>query len=537
MLQALTDRDQNWVEQTLAGMTLEERVGHLLCPEDQSYSLSEWERLMREVPLGSVFFARNTPQHLRECLDVIQHNTRVPVLVASDLEHGAGIMIEGCTDFPFAMAAGAANDPGLMRSMGRATAKEGRHHGIHWTFSPVIDLNLNFQNPVTNVRSLGDDATRVSALAQAWIEGMQETGQLAATAKHFPGDGVDDRSTHLCTSVNSLPLTQWRQTYGKVWQTVIEAGVMSVMCGHIALPDYEGMSAQPGAAMPATLNPRLQVDLLRNELGFNGVIVSDAAPMTGMTSRVRSDEQAIRNILTGSDVFLFADPRKDFKRLLDAVNSGSISTQRLDQSVRRVLALKARLGLQHDVFGPAPTETEVQTYRRNAYTMAEKSITLARANAMTPVRLAPGAKVLTATIMQRQSREELAHELGTVDDELRRRGFQVNHLLHPSHSELIERAGHYDCVFVNIVHTPHALMGTMRLTGEMAMAFWRSFWVDHPNVVFTSFGSPYHLYEFPHLPNMILAFGPSEFSQKAAVAVWLGEKEATGTCPVRLPSV
>lgn len=535
MIKPLSTQDQHWVETTLATMTLEERIGHLLCPEDQNYSLSDWERILREVPLGSCFFARNSPQRLHECLQLIQHHSRIPVLVSSDLEHGAGVMIEGCTDFPFAMAGGAANDARLMRVMGQATAKEGRQHGIHWTFSPVVDLNRNFQNPVTNVRSLGDDEHKVRALAQAWISGIQETGQLAATAKHFPGDGMDDRDQHLCTSVNSLPMDIWHQTYGAIWRGVIETGVMSIMCGHIALPAYQGLSDTPSTALPATLNSSLQVNLLRGELGFEGVIVSDAAPMTGMTSRVKSDDQVVQNILSGSDVFLFADPIRDFRRLLTAVNDGRLSRARLDQSVRRVLEMKARLGLQHDCFGPAPSNAELETYRAAAREMAEKSITLVRPNSMTPLHLPPGAKVLTATVMQRQAREELAHELTTVDDELRKRGLQVDHIACPSHAELIERAGQYDCVFVNIVHTPHALMGTMRLTGEMAMTFWRAFWVDHPNVVFTSFGSPYHLYEFPHLPNMILAYGPSEFSQQAAVAVWLGEQQPQGVCPVQLP--
>ena len=535
MIKPLSAQDRQWVETTLAGMTLEERVGHLLCPEDQNYSLSDWERILREVPLGCCFFARNSPQRLHACLELIQQQSRIPVLVSSDLEHGAGVMIEGCTDFPFSMAAGAANDARLMQVMGQSTAKEGRHHGIHWTFSPVVDLNRNFQNPVTNVRSLGDDERMVLPLAQAWINGMQQDGLLAATAKHFPGDGVDDRDQHLCTSINSLPMNIWRRSYGSVWRGVIDTGVMSIMCGHIALPAYEGLTDTPSDAMPATLNPRLQIDLLRNELGFTGLIVSDAAPMVGMTSRVRSADQVVQNILSGSDVYLFADPIRDFHHLLEAVRDGRLTRDRLDESVRRVLELKARLGLQHDCFGAAPSAAELATYRAAAQEMAEKSITLVRGNDMTPVQLKPGDRVLTATVMQRQAREELAHELTTVDDELRKRGLQVDHISCPSHTELIERASQYDCVFINIVHTPHALMGTMRLTGEMAMTFWRSFWVDYPHAVFTSFGSPYHLYEFPHLPNMILAYGPSEFSQQAAVAVWLGEKQPQGVCPVILP--
>ena len=534
MLKPLTLEQAEWVERTLANLSIEERVGHLLCPEDRNYSPDDWAAILRDVPLGCVFLANNPPERWRACVEAIQSNARTPILIASDLEHGAGCMIEGCTDFPWSMAAGAANSPELMTAMGRATAIEGRQHGVHWTFSPVVDLNVNFQNPVTNVRSLGDQPEPVARLATAWITGMQESGLLAATAKHFPGDGMDDRDQHLCTTVNSKPFGEWMQTYGQVWKAVISAGVMSIMCGHISLPDYEGLAGDPAAALPATLSPRLQIDLLRKELGFDGVIVSDAAPMIGIASRVRSDQAAIRNILAGSDVYLFAEPRRDFKRLMGAVQSGAISTERATQSARRVLEMKARLGLHHGVFGPAPTPGQREQFHRDAQAMADRSITLARANPVTPVKLAPGARILTVTIRHVGARQELSKELAVVDEELRRRGFQVDHLLNPDCERLITAAGDYDAVFVNLVHTPHALIGTIRLTGEVAMPFWRAFWVDHSNAVFTSFGSPYHLYELPHLPNMLLAYGPSEFSQRAAVKVWLGEQDAKGRCPVAL---
>jgi beta-N-acetylhexosaminidase len=306
------------------------------------------------------------------------------------------------------------------------------------------------------------------------------------------------------------------------------------MCGHIALPAYEGLADDPAAAMPATLNPRLQVDLLRETLGFEGVIVSDAAPMIGMASRVRSDQAAIQNIASGSDVYLFGDARRDFERLLRAVENGALSEARVTASARRVLEMKARLGLHRGAFGPAPTAEQSAGFRRDAQAMADRSITLARASAVTPARLPPGSKVLTVTIRHLDARRELAGELTVIDDELRARGVQVDHWVNPSSEQLIEGAGGYAAVFVNVVQTPHARMGTIRLTGEIAMPFWRAFWVDHPNAVFTSFGSPYLLYELPHLPNLVLAYGPSEFSQRAAVKVWLGEMPAAGVAPVRL---
>jgi beta-N-acetylhexosaminidase len=462
-------------------------------------------------------------------------------LIASDLEHGAGAMISSCTNFPWPMAAGAADDLNLIYAMGQATAREGRAWGVHWTFSPVVDLNINFQNPVTNIRSLGDDPQKVSRQASALITGIQGRGEMAATAKHFPGDGMDDRDQHLCTSVNSSSLHGWWDTYGKVWRAAIEAGVMSIMVGHISFPAYDGLEGDPAAALPATLNPRLQVDLLRGELGFEGVIISDAAPMIGIASRAPREERAVRNILAGSDIYLFADPRQDFRLLLQAVRSGRLPMEQVDLCVRRVLEMKACLGLHRDPFGPALAAEEKAAIAQDAQAIAEKSITLLRGDdapgngRSTPLRLQPGARVLTVTVSHRTPGRETDPELALIDEELGQRGLQVDHLPGMSPADLMAKAGEYDAVFVNVVMYPHARIGTIRLTGEVAMPFWEAFWVDHPHVVFTAFGSPYLLYELPHLPNLWAAYGNSPASQRAAVKAWLGEIEPQGKCPVKLP--
>lgn len=535
MLKPLTAEQHHWVEQTLAGMSLEQKVGHLLCPEDRDYPVEEWLAIQREVPFGSVFFGFTPPERPLACIEAIQQASTVPVMVASDLEHGAGAMLPVCTEFPFPMALGAAGSTQLARQMGRATAREGRAYGVHWTFSPVVDLNVNFQNPVTNIRSMGDSAYRVSRLAKALIEGLQETGELAATAKHFPGDGMDDRDQHLCTSVNSCTLKRWWSSYGKVWQTAIDAGVMSVMVGHIAFPAYEGLEDEPTRALPATLNPRLQIDLLRRELGFEGVIVSDAAPMVGIASRVRAEEEAVQNILTGSDVYLFANPREDFGYLMQAVHQGRISPLRLERSVRRVLEMKARLGLHQGVKGRPLTQPEVVQFEGWAQVVAEKSIALFRANTMTPAVLHPGDRVMTVTVRHNNRRPDLVSKREVIDDELRARGLVVDHLENPPGVELLAHSAEYAAVFVNIITFPHALMGTMRLAGDLIGPFWQSFYATHANAVFTSFGSPYFLYDQPHLPNLYQAYGYDQFSQRTAVRAWLGEIEPQGGCPVRLP--
>lgn len=533
MLSPLSPAQTAWVERTLASMSIEEKVGHLLCPEDRGWTPEQWRELLAEVPLGSAFFKYDPPERCVECIDLLQAEARIPLLIASDLEHGAGAMIAGAANYPYPMALGAAADPELAYRMGRDTAREGRAYGCHWTFSPVVDLNINFQNPVTNIRSLGDDAEKVAPLAAALIRGLQENGEMAATAKHFPGDGMDDRDQHICTSVNSLSVADWRRTYGKVWKAAFDAGAMSVMVGHISFPAYEGLSGDPAAALPATLSAKMQIDLLRGELGFEGLIVSDAVVMIGISSRVGREEKALQNILTGSDVVLFCEPREDFRRLMAAVRDGRLTVERVDQSVRRVLEMKARLGLHLGTARPALSSADKEAFAVGANLVAARALTLQRANAATPLRLAPGARVLTVTVSYTPQGQP--NPLDTLDAELRARSLQVEHLPGMDGAYLREHAHEFDAVFVNVVLYPHARMGTIRLTGDLCGVFWESFWPDCPNAVFTAFGSPYLLYELPHLPNLYVTYGHAPAAQRAAVAAWLGEFAPSGSTPVRLP--
>jgi beta-N-acetylhexosaminidase len=539
MLNPLDAEQQHWVDTALSTMTLPQCAGQLLCAFSPRFTTDDWLDLLKQVPIGSLTVQRASSANLREQMQTLQDQSAVPLLVTADLEHGAVALTDG-TAFPWMMGAGAAHDAELMFMMGQATAAEGRYAGIHWTFSPVIDLNYNFDNPITNVRALSDQPERVIELATAYVRGLQADGRMAATAKHFPGDGVDDRDHHLSTTVNSLPFEQWQDTYGRVWRAVIEAGVMAVMPGHISLPDYQGYADQPEEAPPATLSAQLLNELLRAELGFDGLLVSDASGMIGIASRVSGEERVVRCIESGLDVYLFPQTRQDFERLIQAVEKGRLSEERVRQAARRVLELKARLNLHRDPFGPEPSAVDKSSYRQAAQAMADKSITVVRRDDHLPLELEPGSRVLTVTIGQVSpfSRFGSQPELNAFDRELRQHGFQVEHLVNPGDDLLLAKASESDVVFLNLVALPYMTLGTIRnLVGHLGYWAWRSLFVEHPHVLVTSFGNPYVLHEMPHLPNLLLAYGDSDVSQRAAVKVWLGEIEAQGDCPVRLPRV
>ncbi|MCB9150406.1 MAG: hypothetical protein H6641_16755 [Caldilineaceae bacterium] len=482
MLTPLTTAQQQWVDTTLDSLTIPECLGQLLCPSSPRSTTEEWLELMQRVPFGTISLRGASTAETRERMRRLQAAAKVPILAGGDMEQGANTLTDS-TEFPRPMAMGAANDPELVRVVGQSTAAEARYAGMHWTFSPVIDLNYNFRNPITNVRAFGDKPERVIRMATAMIEGLQGEGLLAATAKHFPGDGMDDRDQHLVTTINNLPMAEWQATYGKVWRAAIDAGVMCVMPGHISLPAYQGYTDRPVDALPATLDSKLLNGLLRDELGFDGLIISDATGMIGMTTRVPTDQRVVECIKAGCDVYLFPETIDDYARLLGAVEEGRLSEERVREAARRVLELKARLNLHVDPFGPKPSAADAQSYQATAQAIADKSITLLRGGDVLPLTLAPDSRILTVTIGANSqfNRFMPPRELVIFDEELQNRGYQVEHLLNPGDDELLAKAGEADVVFMNLLMLPYMVMGSIdNLVGHLGHWRWRSLFIDHP---------------------------------------------------------
>ena len=531
MAKTLTLDQQVWVDNTLGSMTLEECVGQLLMPDARARRPEDWPDLLREAPLGGVFVDDRDEARLGRTLDAVQSHSRVPVAVAADMEAG----VAGGTGFPSAMALGAAGDRALARARGRVLAREARARGVHCAFQPVADILYNFRNPETGPRAFGDKPARVRALVVAEVAGLQEEGLLAATVRHFPGAGLDDRDARWCTTANPFPMGKWRRTYGSVWRAAIDAGVMAVMTGPLALPDCEDLADRPSEALPAPLSPRLQIDLLRGELGFAGVIVSAPATVGGLAVRAEPDELAVRFILAGGDVLLFAEPRLDFARLLRAVRDGRLTEARVRESARRVLELKARVGLHRGLKVAAPTAAERTAHQAQAQEIADRATTLWKNDGLLPVRLAAGARVLTVTFRADARAGVPAPELDVVDDELRRRGYAVDHRLNPDGAAFAAAAADCDLVCVNVAHLPASSLGPGGGAERPGAAGWRGLRPPRRNAVFTAFGSPFVIYEAPPWPNVVLAYGDCDACQRAAVKVWLGELEPRGVLPVTLP--
>ena len=352
----LSSEGQRWVAQTLKSMSLDEKIGQLFAVWAYGSFLStesqDYKDLLRDVeekhigsfaiqtqgsPTGIV---RSQVYPTAVLVNTLQSHAKVPLLVAADFERGTSMRVEEGTSFPHAMAVAATGRTEDAYTMGKITALEGKAVGVPWIFAPDADVNSNPDNPIINTRSFGEDPARVSEFVAAFVRGVEENGGLA-TAKHFPGHGDTSTDSHLDLPTVSSDRAHLDRVELAPFRAAIAAGVGSIMTGHLAVPALE-----PDPDVPATMSPKIMTDFLRGQMGFDGLVVTDALDMGGVTVRYPPGEVAVRSILAGADVLL-VPPVLDaaLQAVHEAVASGRIPMARLDEAVTRVLRAKAKLGL------------------------------------------------------------------------------------------------------------------------------------------------------------------------------------------------
>lgn len=353
---SLDDARIAWVEETLAGLTLEQKVGQLFVNlfhfgEDTfSGNVGSNAEILEKYGIGGARYHGGTAAQVQELINSLQATSRIPLLVAANCESGGN---GACTDGTY-IATGAQCDAARSDEVsyrtGLVSGREAGPLGVNVIFAPIVDILTNWRNTIVNTRAHGTTAERVIASTGAKARGIRDAGEdIAVCIKHFPGDGTEERDQHLVLGVNELSPEEWDASFGEVYRHHIDAGVEMVMAGHIALPAYSKLpdpSLTDVDVMPATLAPELLQDLLKTRLGFNGVVITDASHMLGMTSAMRRQDYVPRAIASGCDMFLFFnDMAEDVGFMVDGVRNGVITTERLDDAVRRVLGLKAKLNL------------------------------------------------------------------------------------------------------------------------------------------------------------------------------------------------
>ena len=345
----LNDEDIAWVESTIASMTDEEKVGQLFWQLTAGNSEAYLKELMEKYHLGGCRYNGMPGQMVLNQNRILQKYAKVPVFIACNPEQGGnGVSVDG-TFVSSQIKIGATGKTEYARAMGRVSGAQIKATGCNMAFAPVLDITYNWECEETLMRSYGNDPKMVAEMGKAYMDGIHETPGVYACAKHFPGNGQDYRDAHLSNNVNHFGHDDWMASYGMVYKTLIDGGLDAIMGGHILMPTYMAeinSDINADTIMPGTLCREIMTDLLRGELGFNGMVVTDASHMVGMTNRMKRADMLPAAINAGCDMFLFFnDPAEDFETMLNAYKNGVISEKRMVEALTRILGLKAAKGM------------------------------------------------------------------------------------------------------------------------------------------------------------------------------------------------
>ena len=532
----------NWVESTLSKMTLEEKISQMLfiwvtspyLPADAT----DWmkaEKLVRENKIGGFIFSTGDVYEYAIHINKLQKISKTPLLISGDYEWGLTMRIKGPTAFPKTMALGATRDTNLASQMGRAIAREARAIGIHQNYAPVVDVNNNPLNPVINTRSFGEDKNLVADLSIAMMRGMQ-SGGLISTAKHFPGHGDTDLDSHL-----DLPLIKFsKERFDSLelypFKKIIDAGVQSVMVAHISTPELDGEIDMPG-----TVSKKIVTNILQDELGFKGLIVTDAMDMKGLTKKFDNGEASVRAVLAGNDILLMVpDVERTIESISDAVAENRISIERINHSVRKILEFKELIGLDKNRFVDVDkinSEVGIYEHIELSKEISRKGIVvLGNENNLLPLEHNKYKKVVDLIIA-----DEISSTIGLpFHNEIKSRVKNSQIIrIHPESNRLdfenaIEKINSADLVLVQLHFYTRSAAMTGFLQKENIEFLQKVFSTKNPIAV-VNFGNPYLAMNFQKLENYICTFSSNDFSQKSAATIIFGEDSPTGKLPITIP--
>jgi len=549
-------QQNRWVDSTLTSMTLEEKVGQLFVAdlvavysnrESPNFRLAlEW---VHKYHVGGFVLAGGIATDIALMVNALQRESKVPLLINADLEGGLWFnhpyrwqrgrapelprfIIGGGTSLPSLMAIGATGNSHYAYEFGRITGEEARAVGIHWTNSPVADVNINPNNPIINTRSFGEDPKQVATMVEAYVKGAQSTG-LMATVKHFPGHGDTQEDTHM--KLPLLPFDRARLDSVEFipFKAGIDAGVKSVMTAHIALPKIDP------ARRPATLSHVMMTEILRGSLGFNGIIVTDGMTMQGVTDNNAPDEAAIKAIEAGVDVVLVPeDLSRAYEGVLRAVKAGRISSQRLDQSVRRLLEAKMWVGLDKqrlvdiegisNIVGSPKAESIADPMFRDAVTL------LRNEGHVLPLRKESRIHIVSIT-------DEPDFFVGEALADVVRNSVQsaiTSRLWNGSSKEMVDQMvaqlRNTDVILLGVYVSIGAWKGENKFSADLQEFFNRLARSKKP-VVAIAFGDPYVLGRIPLGDGMIAAYAGLRKSEESVGRALIGVSEVVGKLPVTIP--
>ncbi len=561
-----------WANDELRKMSLEEKIGQLISVGVNATFLNQdsdaYKALRHHIEnnkVGGIILFRGPVYESVILVNRMQQLARYPLLISADLESGAGMRFEDTVNFPWNMAVAATGNPEYARRQGEITAREARALGVQQIFAPVVDVNNNAANPVINVRSYGEDPAEVARFAAAFTEGAQAAGAIA-TAKHFPGHGDTAVDSHRGLPEINVARDRLNTVEFVPFQATVNAGVGAVMVGHIALPQIDSSAVKPlpksvkgkpldtsedgeiveeKSTMPATMSP-VMGDILRKDLKFQGMIVTDALSMSGLTIYFTPEEAAVRALESGADMLLKpADVDASFRGVYQAVKSGRISEQRVEESARKILAAKYDLGLVDQRITPIDTIDRIvgsKDVLALATDIAEHAVTLVRdEDKLVPLKnLKPDARIFNLAVTNGEDRNWIANAFVS---RLGRGGVKVETVVLDERSteqdvqKILERAKSADLVLASFYgRVRSGQVSSVGIPEAGARALSTLIAAKKP-VIGISFGNPYLLQGFPELRTYMVAYGDMPSLQQAVARALLGEIDIGGKLPISLPGL
>lgn len=544
----------SWADSVLSTLTLEEKAGQLLMPwvlgdfaPEGSASRERILEMVRDMDVGGVIVSVGSPTEVAAKLNQAQRDAKVPLLVAADLERGAGfrfrgvaylpgpIFLGGATEFPSLMALGATGDESLAEAMGRVTGLEARAVGVHVPFAPVLDVNNNPDNPIINVRSFGEDPEAVARLGAAFVRGVQEAGGIA-TGKHFPGHGDTKTDSHLDLPVINVSRERMDSVELPPFQAAIDEGVGGIMTAHLSIPALTGSNG-----LPSTLSRKVLTELLREEMGFDGLIFTDAMDMSAIDRKYRRQEAAVLALEAGADILLMPpSPEAAREGIVAAVLAGRLSEDRLNASVLRVLSAKEGLGLHRNREVPldeVARRVGILEHEEVAQEVADRSITLLKNEKnLLPLLGTRSAQVLSVTL--KGPTDLMAGRVVNAALRTRYPSLSIADVNRDTPADvyagILRRARNSNLVVVSLFVTIVSYSGSVAIPDQTARFIQALARENIPHVVI-SFGNPYLLAGFPNAQAYLLAWSGAEVSQRAAIRALFGEIEIQGRTPTRIP--
>ncbi len=539
-------REAKWVKKTLARMTLEEKIGQMIgCRynglffnRDSDY-LQELVDLITQQKIGCLTIFAGEVYETAHLTNYLQSKAKIPLLIAADLEWGPAMRINGTTLFPPFMALGATNSGDLAYQMGKITAVEARAMGIHMTYAPCVDVNINPDNPIISTRSLGEKPEDVGRLAVSFIKGCQENG-LIATAKHFPGHGDTDIDSHSKLPTITADKNRLQNVELYPFAQAIQAGVLSVMTSHLYVPALD-----PTPGLPATLSPLILTELLRKDLGFKGLIVTDAMDMGGITNTFTPQDAALKAVEAGADMVLLPpDPSGVMEALVNSVSSGAIKESRIDVSVERILALKARLGLQKNRLvdiSQLPVKVASKEHLEKARLTFENSVTLVK-NEGNVLPLSAGVPKKKIAVISLSSDPGDYYAGRPFIEEVRKRVPGIMSFYADAYTgqeyllEAKAKAADPGIIILALFSSLRTAKGSVDLL-PAHIELVKQVASGRAQVIVLSFGSPYFLKHFPKVEGYICLYRGTVQAQEVAARAIFGEINVEGRLPVSIPGL